>query len=448
MCPISGLVQFLIVVVTLLLMCHAVVVKPYKIQFEQKNITLHMYDTANIKYNILDGDPNNLQELQIFSTDNNIAEVKYLYIPLNNSEKVGTFNLTGNFLGKTLIKCKLPNSDELCEQFEVIVVRKKRLIDTIFTASVATLVSIIYINFGCALNWGELRKNLKRPIGPVIGFIGQFLIMPLLSFGLGKVLFPESPEMQLGMFFTGVSPAGGASNVWTVILEGNMDLSITMTTISTFAAFGMMPLWIFTLGKMIFDKGNLSVPYWQISEYAFALVVPLAIGYLIQRYLKKVSTFMARILKCFSSILILFIIIFAIVANLYLFKLFSWQIIVAGMGLPYLGYTFAFILAKLLKQPAPDCLAIAIETGIQNTGIAIFLLRFSLPQPEGDLTTIAPVAVAVMTPFPLLFMYIYKKLSARYSKKKLSLHDDCQSKLALDNNCNNDIPVCKLSVVS
>lgn len=57
------------------------------------------------------------------------------------------------------------------------------------------------------------------------------------------------------------------------------------------------------------------------------------------------------------------------------------------MGLPYLGYSLGYLLAKILKQPAPDCLAIAIETGIQNTGIAIFLLRFTLPQPQADLTT-------------------------------------------------------------
>lgn len=40
------------------------------------------------------------------------------------------------------------------------------------------------------------------------------------------------------MFFAGVSPAGGASNIWTVILGGNLNLSVTMTTISTLAAFG------------------------------------------------------------------------------------------------------------------------------------------------------------------------------------------------------------------
>ncbi|RZB40634.1 SBF domain containing protein, partial [Asbolus verrucosus] len=151
---------------------------------------------------------------------------------------------------------------------------------------------------------------------------------------LGKILFPYNPEMQLGMFFTGVSPAGGASNIWTVVLDGNIDLSITMTTISTLAAFGMMPL----------------------------------------------------------------------------FELFSWQIVIAGMELPYLGYLLGYCMAKLLKQPPPDCLAIATETGI-----AIFLLRFTLPQPETDLTTVAPVAVATMTPLPLLIMFFYKKIQTRIS---------------------------------
>jgi sodium/bile acid cotransporter 3/5 len=65
----------------------------------------------------------------------------------------------------------------------------------------------------------------------------------------------------------------------------------------------------------------------------------------------------------------------------------SFQIIVAGLGLPWLGYIFGWVAAHVLKQAPSDALAISIETGIQNTGIAIFLLRFSLEQPEADLTT-------------------------------------------------------------
>lgn len=57
------------------------------------------------------------------------------------------------------------------------------------------------------------------------------------------------------------------------------------------------------------------------------------------------------------------------------------------MALPWLGYIGGFLMGKLFQQNSADCLTIAMETGIQNTGIAIFLLRFALPQPEADLTT-------------------------------------------------------------
>lgn len=57
------------------------------------------------------------------------------------------------------------------------------------------------------------------------------------------------------------------------------------------------------------------------------------------------------------------------------------------MGLPWLGFIFGFIVAKICKQPQANIRAIAIETGIQNTGVAIFLLRFTLQPPADDLTT-------------------------------------------------------------
>lgn len=69
-------------------------------------------------------------------------------------------------------------------------------------------------------------------------------------------------------------------------------------------------------------------------------------------------------------------------------------------------------MAILLRQNRKDALTIAIEAGIQNTGISIFLLRFSLPQPQADLTTVMPVSVAIMTPIPLIILYIYQRIQS------------------------------------
>lgn len=112
------------------------------------------------------------------------------------------------------------------------------------------------------------------------------------------------------------------------------------------------------------------------------------------------------------------------------------QIVVAGLGLPWLGYMAGAIISKVLRQDGPDCLAIAVEAGIQNTGIAIFILRFALGQvriewrlcigvkfdvllfvsvqPQADLTTVIPVSVAMMTPLPLMGYWIYLRCRRKY----------------------------------
>ncbi|KAG8239487.1 hypothetical protein J437_LFUL018446 [Ladona fulva] len=170
-----------------------------------------------------------------------------------------------------------------------------------------------------------------------------------------------------------------------------------------------MPFWIFTLGATIFSSAELSVPYSKIATFAIALVVPLAIGFLLQKKFPKAANFLVHhILKPLCGFLLFFIVIFAIATNLYIFHLFSWKIILCGMGLPWLGFLCGAIAARLFSLSSADILAIAIETGVQNTGIAIFMLRFTLGQPLADLTTVVPVSIAVMTPIPLALFWLYK----------------------------------------
>jgi sodium/bile acid cotransporter 3/5 len=97
------------------------------------------------------------------------------------------FNVSGNFLGYAEVHLQLRDSNsqavlKYSNAVNVKVVRSERVIDTVFTYSVAVLVSIIYINFGCALDWSVFKNTVRRPLGPIIGFTSQFLIMPLVSF--------------------------------------------------------------------------------------------------------------------------------------------------------------------------------------------------------------------------------------------------------------------------
>nr|XP_013099514.1 unnamed protein product [Stomoxys calcitrans] len=402
--------------------------------FTPANMTAHMDSMVTIKVVITNISVANLNEVhfRFHSKNEHLAQVDDLVlgteIDKNTHSWQGNITIDVKFLGFTQIQVQMINEKDNTteigkESLPLIIIRKKRVIDHVFTGSVALLVSLLYINFGAALDLTVLKGLIIKPVGPSIGFASQFLLMPLISFAIGLFVFPHNVEMQLGLFFTGVSPSGGASNIWSVLLGGNINLSVLMTTVSNIAAFAMMPLWIFSLGSLIFARGNMEIPYGNIATYAVALVVPLAIGIAIQKCSPCLTRILVRFLKPISTCLILFIIIFAIVTNLYMFQLFSWQIILGGLLLPWLGYLFAWTLAKTLKQNPSDALTIAIETGIQNTGISTFLLR-SLPQPQADLTTVIPVAVAIMTPFPLLALYLYQKFTSHVIKGDNSLQEE------------------------
>ncbi|XP_026754122.2 sodium-dependent organic anion transporter-like [Galleria mellonella] len=435
MCPIWPLhliIIYLLALCPLWVICQAM---PNLIAtFTPNNITVHMDDSEYVNLTITGSDMQVDDKFKLETDRDHVASAEWnstFSIADENysSNWQGKVRVNGKFIGRTNVTVHAIRngaSNPVQGNLQVTVIRPVRVIDTIFTSSVATLVSIIFINFGCAMHWPTVKEVLKKPIGPGIGMIGQFLFMPLMSFGLGFLIFPDKPEMRLGMFFTGVSPGGGASNIWTFILGGNLNLSLAMTSLSTFAAFGLMPMWLFSLGQVVFRNANIVVPYQRIGTFVVGLIVPLAIGLCMQRWTPRLAAFMVRILKGFSTTLLLFIIVFAIATNLYIFELFTWQIIVAGIGIPWLGYAFGYALARVLKQPHADALAISIETGVQNTGIAIFLLRYALEQPEADLTTVVPVAVAIMTPIPMTAIYIYQKIKgciARRNEPKKIIED-------------------------
>jgi len=366
-------------------------------------------------------------------------------------------NVTGTFLGFTSIKSSIeetlktgsitakPSDNPL--QLTVTRSKAKKTASKIFGYSVAALISFAYINFGCALDLNVMKEVLRKPVGPAIGFVTQFIFMPICSFLLGYVFPWSSPEMRLGLFVTGTSPGGGASNIWTIMFGGNLDLSVTMTAVSTFSAFFMMPFWIYVLGEIIIDGTQIVIPYFKITTYGVMLVVPLLIGVSIRKCLPKVADFMVKIMKPLALFLIVFILVCGIWSQFFMIRLIDWKIALVGFALPWMGFAFGCLFSKLCGRERKDIIAIAIETGIQNTGMAIFMLWFTLDHPAGDLAAVVPVAVATLTPFPLLVALVWYNTRAKMcpvqskEKEMVDMHKDKEAAISLvsgkeDNNQN------------
>ena len=101
-------------------------------------------------------------------------------------------NLTGKHLGHTSVRVSggrvsppaaaaAPAAAQQEAEVAVDVVRSNRRLDKIFAYSVATLVSLTYVNMGCTLDLAVIRQSLLRPVGPAIGVITQYAVMPLVS---------------------------------------------------------------------------------------------------------------------------------------------------------------------------------------------------------------------------------------------------------------------------
>lgn len=276
------------------------------------------------------------------------------------------------------------------------------------------------MGFGCKLDLGIVKECLKKPVAPGIGFGCQYLVMPLLGFAIAKLLpLDVDRSVALGIFVCGTCPGGGISNIYTYLLDGDVSLSITMTFLSTVASLGMMPLWIYTLGQLfVDDEYNITIPYVNMLQIIALITVPLFVGIFIKYKFLKAALKILTILKPVTVIGILLFLCIGLYSNWYIFKLFRPLHIVAGCLLPYLGYIIGGAIAAILKQPFSRVKTIALETGMQNVGVAYLLMISSFPPPHGDLSSVAPMASALMTPFPpfivTIVYLIYKKCFKKY----------------------------------
>lgn len=178
------------ILVVLLLVCP--LIQAWTVHFEPENVTTIYVDdtvTVNVTLNGLDGVHLIKDEEATISivSDSDILKVsKQIDLDeITDGSWTGEFNITGVFLGKSRIFAEIVSKHgdmELSNQtLTVVILRKEKRIDRIFNLSVAALVTILYINFGAALDLGKVKEILVRPIGPLIAFGCKFLFMPLVS---------------------------------------------------------------------------------------------------------------------------------------------------------------------------------------------------------------------------------------------------------------------------
>lgn len=343
-----------------------------------------------------------------------------------NSSFTFAVDILAKRLGGSYLFCSLNihhNAVKLYESriMHLVVSRTYTVVELIFRIIVSLFVIFLTFVMGCGLDRDVIMGYSRNPIAPFIGFFSQFVFMPLIFAMVGRFSRIES-AFGFGLLAIGCSPGGGASTIWTALLGGDVNLSMAMTFVSSIAAIVMMPLWLFLLSRLFMDPQVIQIPYGSIGLNLLQIVIPTGLGILFRWKWKKKAKILSKRVKMMGLVFIIFILTFGTYVNFYIYRLIGDYIYLLPIGalLPWTGFLFGFVLAILTQRTKSEAIAISLETGFQNIAIPLLILKYSIPQPDGDLGSMMPIIVALFTPLPLYFGYFILFVQKCFSKARES----------------------------
>ena len=233
------------------------------------------------------------------------------------------------------------------------------------TGVISPLLGVIMFGMGLTLSPPDLKAVAKRPKDIATGCLAQFTVMPLLALGLSWALaLPQ--ELALGVILVGCCPGGTASNVITYLAKGDLALSVGMTAASTLLAPLLTPLLVWLLAGTQVSVDTVGM----LLSIVYVVIAPIVCGLLCQRLLPKATRSVVPLLPALSSVAIAMVV--GIVVSHTADKLLAGGLIVVVAVIAHnvLGLCVGYALGRLLRLHRPKCVALSIEVGMQNSGLA------------------------------------------------------------------------------
>ena len=233
---------------------------------------------------------------------------------------------------------------------------------------ISFMLGVVMFGMGMTLTPNDFREVLRRPVEVLIGVLAQFTIMPLVALALTKI-FNLPPELAIGVILVGTCPGGTASNVMAYLARGDVALSVSMTLTTTLLAPIVTPLLTyFFAGAQI--EVSLTAMMLSIAKIVLA---PVLTGVALNHFLSGVTKKIQPILPVISSVAI--ILIAGTVVALSADKILTVGLTVAAVVILHnvCGLSLGYTAAKMFKMNPQKIRTVAIEVGMQNSGLAASL---------------------------------------------------------------------------
>ena len=243
------------------------------------------------------------------------------------------------------------------------------------TSWVNYLLMIVMFGMGLTMKPSDFALVFKRPKDILLGCAAQFVIMPLLAFGLSR-LFQLDPALTAGVVLVGTCPGGTSSNVITYLSKGDVPLSIGMTSVNTLLAPLLTPALTY-----LFLQTTVNVDVWSMFlSIIQVILLPIVVGFVINRFLGKYTEKAVKVLPMVSTIAICMIVATVVSHNAEKIYTCGALVLVVVILHNLLGYLCGFGLGKLLRLKPSKVKALSIEIGMQNSGLATSLASSSFSQ--------------------------------------------------------------------
>lgn len=242
------------------------------------------------------------------------------------------------------------------------------------TSWINYLLMIVMFGMGLTIKPNDFVVVFKRPKEVMIGCIAQFTVMPLLAFILGKG-FGLEDALLVGLVLVGTCPGGTSSNVMSYLAKADVALSVGMTTVSTLVA----PILTSAITYLLLKTTVQIDTFGMFLSIIKVVIIPIGLGFIINKLFSETTEKISKILPLISVTAIVLIVASVVSAN-------SQKILTTGAIVFVVvilhncgGYALGYLIAKALKLPIIKRKTIAIEVGMQNSGLASGLATSSFP---------------------------------------------------------------------
>ena len=235
-------------------------------------------------------------------------------------------------------------------------------------------LAFIMFALGLGLTVADFLRVIKQPKDFFIGAISQIILLPIIAFILVSI-WPISPELAIGVMIIAAAPGGVTSNILTSFAKGDVALSVSLTAIISLLCVVTVPFIIVSsLGLLGLDNITQNISLISMAISMFLIVtVPVIIGMLFRKFASNVASKFEPIAKTISIVLFVIVLLGAILAEKDNIVSYFADAGLITLILNVAMMIVAFYIAQLLGTGNSQKKSIAIECGLQNGTLAIFV---------------------------------------------------------------------------